>query len=184
VTPTTTRKSAEQRRESILDAALFEFAERGLHATSTDDIARRAGISQPYLFRLFGTKKELFMAACRRCMDEVAEAMSGAAADKRGEEALVAMGTAYIELLEANPRRLRLQMHMYAACDDGDVRKVARDGYGELYRLVEHTSGASRARISRFFAKGMLINVLASMDVRGSRLEWAHDLVEGSREDG
>lgn len=182
-TTTSQRKTAEERREAILRAALIEFAERGLHGTSTDHIARRAGISQPYLFRLFGTKKELFMAACARCMADTGKAFAAAAGGKRGEDALRAMGAAYMELLEADPRRLRLQMHMYAACDDEDVRAVAREGFGELHALAERVSGASRARISRFFATGMLLNVLGSMDVRGSKLPWARSLLEGHRED-
>jgi AcrR family transcriptional regulator len=177
------RKSADERRESILEAALIEFAGRGLHGTSTDDVARRAGISQPYLFRLFGTKKELFMAACARCMKETREAFAEAAAGKTGEEALQAMGAAYLELLEADPRRLRLQMHMYAACDDEEVRAVAQAGFGELHALAERMSGASRARVSRFFAKGMLLNVLASMEVRDSGLAWAQSLLQGCRDD-
>ena len=182
-TATSPRKTAEERRETILEAALIEFAEQGLHGTSTDDIARRAGISQPYLFRLFGTKKELFMAACARCMEQTGEAFAAAVEGKRGEAALAAMGAAYGELLEAEPRRLRLQMHMYAACDDPDVRAVARKGFGELHALAERASGQSPARISRFFAKGMLFNVLGSMDVRGSRLGWAQSLLQGCRED-
>src|SRR5204863_476321 len=55
------RKTADQRREEILVAAFDEFAEHGLHGTSTDVIARKAGVSQPYVFRLFGTKKELYL---------------------------------------------------------------------------------------------------------------------------
>jgi AcrR family transcriptional regulator len=183
VTAAKTRKTAEERREAILEAALIEFAERGLHGTSTDDIARRAGISQPYLFRLFGTKKELFMAACARCMDQTRQAFADAAAGLQGEEALQAMGAAYMGLLEDDPRRLRLQMHMYAASDDTDVRTVAQTGYGELHALATRASGASRARVSRFFAKGMLLNVLASMGVRDSDLPWAQSLLQGCRED-
>src|ERR671910_995786 len=102
------RQSAEERRESILDAALIEFPERGLHGTSTEDIAKRAGISQPYVFRLFGSKKKLFAEACRRCMREVRDAMATAAAGRSGQEALDAMGAAYIDLLADDPRRLTL----------------------------------------------------------------------------
>src|ERR671915_1210697 len=102
---TATRQTAEERRESIVDAALVEFAAKGLDGPSTEDIARRAGISQPYVFRLFGTKKKLFAEACRRCMLEVAAAMAAAAQGRTGDEALSAMGAAYIQLLEADPRR-------------------------------------------------------------------------------
>src|SRR6476661_10666881 len=94
---TTERKSKDVRREEILDAALQEFAEGGLHGASTEDIARRAGISQPYVFRLFGTKKELFRAVVNRCFRETLEMFQRAAEGKRGEEALDAMGNAYVE---------------------------------------------------------------------------------------
>src|SRR6059036_3997338 len=90
------RKSAEERRDEILDAALVEFAERGLHGASTEEIARRAGISQPYVFRLFGTKKDLFKAAVARCLRQTLELFQRAAEGKRGREALDAMGQAYM----------------------------------------------------------------------------------------
>src|SRR5579864_2581812 len=82
---TTTRLSAAERKDSILDAALVEFAERGYQGTSTEDIAKRAGISQPYLFRLFGTKKDLYIASVGRCYrDTLALFQRGAEGDRRG----------------------------------------------------------------------------------------------------
>src|SRR5437763_16238813 len=93
------RKSAEERREEILEAALVEFAERGLHGASTEEIAKRAGISQPYVFRLFGSKKELFKAAIARCFRETLELFQRAAEGKRGEGAFKGMGRAYEGLL-------------------------------------------------------------------------------------
>src|SRR5438132_2987580 len=113
---TTTRQSAEVRREAVLDAAQIEFASRGLHGASTDEIARRAGISQPYVFRLFGTKKELYMAVVARCFRQTLETFQRAAEGKRGEEALHAIGEAYGELLVSDRVYLRAQMQAYAAC--------------------------------------------------------------------
>src|SRR2546425_11216375 len=107
---TATRLSAAERRESILDAAMVEFAERGLDGASTEAIARRAGISQPYVFRLFGTKKELFMATVARCLRETLEMFQRAAEGKRGHEALTAIGKAYGEELLGDRVRLRSQM--------------------------------------------------------------------------
>jgi AcrR family transcriptional regulator len=124
------RLSADERREQILEAARREFAARGLYGTSTEDIAKRAGITQPYVFRLFGTKKDLFIAACERTMEETHAGMRDAAVGKTGKEALEAMGHAYIELLEQDPRRLMLQMHMYAAAEDPDVGEAAETCYG------------------------------------------------------
>jgi AcrR family transcriptional regulator len=96
---TSTRMSAADRRDAVLDAALVEFADGGYAGTSTEDIARRAGISQPYLFRLFGTKKELYIASVTRCFRETLELFQRAAEGLRGEAALKAIGLAYIEQL-------------------------------------------------------------------------------------
>src|SRR5690349_24567904 len=117
MTSTSTRLSAAERRDTILDAAQIEFAARGYAGTSTEEIARRAGISQPYLFRLFGTKKELFKATAARCLRETLEIFQRAAEGTRGEDALKAMGEAYRTLLE-DRSRLRAQMQSYAACDE------------------------------------------------------------------
>src|ERR1041385_7621498 len=132
----TTRSTAAARRDEVLDAAMVEFAEHGFEGASTEDIARRAGISQPYLFRLFGTKKELFKASVARCLRETLELFQRAAEGKRGEEALHAMGTAYQEML-ADRNRLRSQLQAYAACDDPDICEVVRNGFGDIVTYVE-----------------------------------------------
>src|SRR5689334_18644041 len=174
---TTIRKTADERREDILAVALEEFGEHGLDGTSTDTIARKAGISQPYLFRLFGTKKELYLETVRRCLSQTLELFQEAAEGKRGEEALSAIGQAYRGLL-ADRTRLRGQMQAYADCDDSDVRKVVREGYGRLVAYVEDVSGAPPERIRDFFAFGMLLNVFASMDLLDHPAPWAKDLLE------
>src|ERR671938_271931 len=99
----TERKTAEERRQAVLDAAMVEFADKGLDGASTDAIARRAGISQPYLFRLFGTKKELFIASVERCFAETLEMFRTMAEGKRGEEALAAIGKAFFETIPDVP---------------------------------------------------------------------------------
>ncbi len=174
---TTERKTAAERREQVLDAALEVFAEHGLSGASTDEIARRAGISQPYLFRLFHTKKELFIASTERCFRETRETFQRAAEGTSGEEALQAMGRAYGELIRSNPNRLRGQMQSYAACDDPDICAVVRKGYGEIVDVVERLSGADADRLSQFFARGMLINVVASMDLLDANEPWARKLL-------
>jgi len=175
------RLSADERRQEVLDAALVEFAEGGFRGTSTEEIARRAGISQPYLFRLFGTKKELFKAVTARCFRETLEMFQRAAEGKRGEEALRAMAAAYVDELVVGDRvRLKGQMQAYAACDDDDICKVARDGYGDLVAYAERVSGLPAEAVSRFFATGMLLNVLAAMRVHRDGAEpWARLLLEG-----
>ncbi|HLM37133.1 MAG TPA: TetR/AcrR family transcriptional regulator [Gaiellaceae bacterium] len=175
--PITARKTADQRREEILVAAMEEFAEHGLHGTSTDTIAEKAGVSQPYLFRLFGTKKELYLESVRRCLRQTLEVFHEATVDKSGEAALEAIGTAYGVLLR-DRTRLQAQMQAYAACGDEDVREVVRSGYGELVEFVEHVSGAEPERIRDFFAFGMLLNVFASMDLLDQKSPWAKRLLD------
>src|SRR5690242_19349178 len=100
---TSSRMSAADRRDDVLDHALAVFAAKGYEGTSTEDIAKAAGISQPYLFRLFGTKKGLYIASVSRCYRETLELFQRAAEGHRGEEALHAIGTAYMEQLQADP---------------------------------------------------------------------------------
>src|ERR671933_1922907 len=151
---TMTRQSAEERREAVLDAAQAEFAARGLHGASTEAIAKAAGISQPYVFRLFGTKKELFKATVARCLRETLETFQRAAEGKRGEEALEAMGQVYVNELIADRTRLKAQLEAYAACDDPEIRDVVRNGYGDIATYVERVSGLPKDRVAAFFATG------------------------------
>jgi len=176
---TTERKTAGERREEILVAALVEFGEHGLHGTSTDAVARKAGVSQPYLFRLFGTKKDLYLEVVRRCLRETLGLFQQASAGKTGEEALEAIGQAYKGLLE-DRIRLRGQMQAYADCDDPDVREVVRKGYGDLVEHVERVSGADPERVRDFFAFGMLLNVFASMDLLDQPAPWAKRLLQAA----
>ena len=177
----TERKTAEERREAILGEALVELAERGYDGASTDAIARRAGISQPYLFRLFGTKKELFVATVARCFAETLGMFQRAAEGLRGEEALHAMGEAYIASVSEDPTKLRAQMQAYAACDEPEISAVVRRGYGELVTYVERVTGLPQEEITRFFATGMPINVIASMNVLESGEAWASRLMAGCK---
>jgi hypothetical protein len=110
--------------------------------------------------------------------------MQSAAAGLKGEEALHAIGEAYAERLATDPTYLHSQMQAYAACDDPAIRTVVRNGYRELVDYVERVSGLPPERVSHFFAKGMLLNVIASMDLLGADEGWAQRLIEGCRQDG
>jgi AcrR family transcriptional regulator len=165
------RMKASERREAVLAAAVTEFAARGLAGTSTEDVARRAGISQPYLFRLFPTKKALFLALVERCFRQVAAAFEAAAMDRVGEDALDAMANAYHQLLE-DRTLLLLQLQSYAACDDPEIRDATRTGFKQLWALAERLSGLPYERIVMFFAMGMLMNVAAAMDLPAVDERW------------
>ena len=157
------RSTAEERREDVLKAAVIEFASGGLDGTSTDGIARRAGISQPYLFRLYPTKKALFVAAVERTFQRCVQAMEAAAEGLYGEEAKEALGAAYLELLR-DKTFLQVQLHAYAAsCDDEEVREVTRRGFGRLWDEINLLTGMDTEASRDFVAVGMLLNVAAAM---------------------
>jgi AcrR family transcriptional regulator len=172
----TVRLSREERRQAIVEAALQEFAVGGLNGTPVEDIARRVGVSQPYLFQLFGTKKDLFIAALKhgfmRTLRTFLNAAASVPADADAPTILTAMGLAYRDLL-ADRTLLLAQMQAYAACDDPEVREVVREEYGRIYRFVERASGAPPEAVRAFFAEGMLMNVAAAMDLPSLEAEWA-----------
>lgn len=155
------RMSAAERREEILVAAVAEFARRGLDGTSTERIAARAGVSQPYLFRLFGTKKDLFLAAVQRGFDQVEEIFRLAAETAEGD-LLEAMGASYAQVLTRR-EELLLQLQAYAASADPEVETVVRQRFARLYRLAADLSGAPAEDVRLFFAQGMLLNVAAAL---------------------
>jgi AcrR family transcriptional regulator len=174
-----TLSTAGERREEILEAAEREFSARGLHGTPTMQIANAAGISQAYLFRLFPTKAELFTALVERCNERIYRTFSEAAATARaaGEPVIQAMGQAYVGLL-ADRNLLLNQLHAHAACDDPAIRDQMRRGFEQLVDLVERETGAEPQEVRQFFAKGMLLNVLAAMQAQDVDAHWAELLLD------
>ncbi len=170
--PATTRQSADQRRVTVLRAAMVEFAKGGYAGTSTEAIAERAEISQPYLFRLFGTKRDLFIATMGLMHYRIEEAFRAAAEGLTGIEAMEAMGTAYKELL-AERDLLLVQLHAYAASEDEVIRAAARDGFQRLWHVVQELTGLNDEALRAFFAQGMLMNVLAAIDAVSLDEPWA-----------
>ena len=170
-TATRRRLTAAERREQLLTAAIAEFGVTGYHATSTETIAERAGISQPYLFRLFGTKKDLFLACVDRCFDLTLEAFRAAVADPPPdtETPREAMGRAYVESL--GDRHLVLFQHQtYAAADDPEIRELARRRFEELASETAELAGFDEEERIRFLAQGMLLNVIAALGLPAE--EW------------
>ena len=172
----TTRISKDERRREIVEAATREFAVGGLHGTPVSAIAKLVGVSQPYLFQLFGTKKELFIAAVRRTFERTVGAFRTAAAEA-GEDAgteavLMEMGLAYHRLLD-DRRLLLMQMQAYAACEDDEIREVVREEMLRLVSFVQSASGAPDTAVREWLAQGMLMNVIAAMDLTHVDADWA-----------
>ena len=167
-TQTTVRLSKEERRREIVKAAMREFATGGLYGTPVEAIARRAGVSQPYVFQLFGTKRDLFIAAVRRAFERTIAAFRKAAAgvgqDADTQTVLIAMGLAYCRLLQ-DRGLLLMQLQACAACKDEQVRQIVRDEVVRLVRFVQAASGAGNRDAREWLAEGMLMNVAAAMDL-------------------
>jgi AcrR family transcriptional regulator len=169
--PTRRRVPAAERREDLIAAAVHEFAHGGLHGTPVERIARRVGVAQPYVFSLFPTKRDLFLAALSRSFERVAETFRAGAADYAEgrvpdcEDVLEAMGRAYKQMLLDDRDYLMLQHQSYAACDDEVVRACVRGCFAELVDLARELSAAEPERLDDFFRHGMALNVAAALGV-------------------
>jgi AcrR family transcriptional regulator len=159
------RKSAEERREDILGAAMAQFGEGGYHGTSTESIAREAGISHPYLFRLFRTKKELFLACDDRACEKILATFRRAVAGADPEARLEAMGHAYTNELLPDRHALLMLMQGYVAASDPEIRDHVRARYSEVVTEVAAMSGAPAEAVWQFFATGMHLNIITMMDL-------------------
>jgi len=176
--------SADERRVLVIEAAVVAFGAGGYTGTSTEVIARRAGVSQPYLFRLFDSKRDLFIAAVERTYDRIEIAFDEAARHPAVDHpptfnlVLVSIGRAYGELL-GDHALLRLQLHAFSACDDPEIRAVVRRRFAHLVARVAQLSGESAASLRLFFAEGMLLNVAAAMELDEADVAWQRICEEG-----
>ena len=166
-----TRSTAEERREEILETAISEFAARGLRGASVEALAERAGVSQPYVYRLFGTKKDLFVAAVDRVCDRVLRAFREAVEAEPGD-ALGAMGRAYGPLLSSRDEMLLILQGIVT--DDAEAREAVGERFAGLWRYVEEASGAHEEQVWNFFGSGMLLsaNVAVGLMPRLGKEAW------------
>jgi AcrR family transcriptional regulator len=160
-----TRMTADERRDQVIAAAVHEFAEQGYQAASTAAIARRAGISQPYIYALFPSKQDLFIAVHDHVVDRIHRAFEAAArAGGTPDVKLARMGGVYPTLI-ADRYALLVQLQTYATGDPVIQAHAAR-GYRHLYDEVVRMSGAAPLQVSLFFACGMLANVTTSLGLQ------------------
>jgi AcrR family transcriptional regulator len=168
-----TRMTGRQRREQVLSVAELEFAAAGLHGASTETIAHRAGITQAYVFRIFGTKKQLFVACVDAAFERMTLALTAAAGGANGIDALAAMGREYDAML-ADRTTLLLQLQGFAAAAaDDEVRAAVRDSFGRLWQTVADTAGLDPVTVKTFLAFGMLLNTNAALVLGEVDEKWA-----------
>jgi AcrR family transcriptional regulator len=159
------RPSAAERREQVLSAALAEFAEYGYHATRTTDIAKRAGISQPYIYALFENKLVLFLAVQTLVNERIREAFSASwrpSADPALD--LRNLGRAYMALM-ADTSLLRCQLQGYAAAGDPEIRAHMRSLYVETFEGLMALTGLDAEAVARFQATGLLLDIGTALDL-------------------
>ncbi|MCU4296722.1 TetR/AcrR family transcriptional regulator [Brevibacterium permense] len=164
--------SGADRRRQVRELAAKEFAEHGLHGASTDAIAREAGITQAYIFRMFGTKKALFLELVAQSFDRVSEAMLAAAEGKTGRQALEVMGSQYYDLL-TDRHSLLLQLQGLAACGDAEVKRAVRERFAHMWQVVADSTELDPVTVKTFLAFGMLLNVGAALDINEVDEDWA-----------
>ncbi|MEU0534860.1 TetR/AcrR family transcriptional regulator [Amycolatopsis tolypomycina] len=169
------RMSAQQRREQLLELAAEEFAAAGLHGASMEELARRAGISQAYVFRLFGTKKALFLQVVQRAFTRLVDGMDRAAVDTSGVDSVAVMGRFYDRAL-ADRTGLLVQLQAFAACGDREVREVVREQMAGMWAAAAGHTGLPPVAVKSFVAYGMLLNVAAALDIDDVDAEWARGL--------
>lgn len=156
----------------MLGIAAGEFANHGLHGASIEAIAHEAGITQAYVFRMFRTKKALFLELVGAAFDRFSDGMSQAAEGARGLSALALMGAQYSELL-ADRTTLLLQLQGFAACGDSEVRDLVRARVARMWHTVADTAGLDPVTVKSFLAFGMLLNNVAALDVDELDEPWA-----------
>ena len=159
------RQTAQERRAQIVEAAIFEFAAEGYHAGSTTAIARRAGISQPYIYALFENKHDLFLAAYREVTERIRRRLVAAAEGGADPEArLRAMGEAYLEAI-GHPAEVLCQLQAYAAAREPALRGPIRDEFLSVFETVREAAGASREETAWFFAGGIFLAIAGALGV-------------------
>jgi len=160
-----TRMSADDRRALVLAAATRAFSRSGYAGTSTDAVAKEAGVSQPYVVRIFGTKLALFVEVFDRACGRVREAFEAVLADgpfdPDSEDDWTRLGLAYTELLRDRDL-LMVMMHGFSAGDLDEIARHSRDGMGRIFSTLLST-GCTEERARDFVAQGMLLNVMLSM---------------------
>jgi AcrR family transcriptional regulator len=179
----TNLSDADTRREAIVEAALLAFADSGFAATPVTAVATRAGISQAYVFKLFPTKEELFVAAVERCFTRIEETMERSAQtvpDGNADDILFAMGDGYASLI-ADRTILMIQVHAQSASDVPAIRDVLRAGLKRIVTYVKQRSGAGDEAVQRFIAFGQLCHLITTADIYDLGEDWARLLARSIR---
>ncbi len=157
------------RRMDIISAAIEEFAETGYYRATTMQVAKRAGISQPYIFRFFQSKEELLLAALEASWQRIASAFRQvvhSSAPVQLEQDLI---VTYEEIMNAHRSEMLLQMQAQTIQEE-PIRKAMQSGFRDVRGIVLEAfqrNGVKNPeeRTMLFLAKGMLCNISMALEL-------------------
>ena len=169
------RLSSDERRRQILQAAIAVFGARGYEGATTDEVARAAGVSQPYVVRLFGSKENLFLAAIEDALGRMLVAFRAALAAHQADEerdsgitaekaAARRIGQAYVDLLAVRGLHQTLA-HAYLLGSHPVIGAAARRGFAEVWRFFRDEMGLDADEARAFMAEGMLISTMIGLRI-------------------
>jgi AcrR family transcriptional regulator len=175
--------TADQRRPVVVESAVQAFSRTGYLGTTVADVAREAGISPAYVFKLFPTKEALFVAALDLCFELVEKSLERGAAAGGGSsptDVLDAMGEAYAELI-ADRTLLMLQVHAQSAAEVPEIGDALRRGLARVTTFAQERSGGSDREVQTFMAFGQLCHLIVTARIDGLDAHWARALAAGIR---
>jgi AcrR family transcriptional regulator len=175
--------TSDLRRETVINSAIAVFAKAGYLGTPIAAVAKHAKISSAYVFKLFPSKQELFVAALEQAFGLILSTLSdgaGRSADQTPDGVLSAMEAAYATLI-SNRDLLMLQVHALSVADVQEIGAAFRKGLQTIAKFVKSRSGASDDAVQRFFAYSQLCHLITTISLDGNSAAWARMLTTGIR---
>jgi AcrR family transcriptional regulator len=175
--------TSDARRPVVISAALATFAQGGFHGTTIAAVARAAGISPAYVFKLFPGKEQLFIAALDECFRQCLETFANAATRARNQSPdgiLEEMGAAYADLI-IDRSLIMIQVHAQSVADIPEIGASYRAGMAAITRLVLSLSKADNAAVQRMIAYGQLCHLIVVAGLIDLQEDWAQIITLGFR---
>ena len=173
--------TADLRRETMIASAVKVFAKTGYYGTTVADVAKDAGISPAYIFRLFPSKEELFVAAVDRCYARIVDAVlaiAGVSETRDSSFVLSEIGLMYTGLI-GDSALLMLQVQAQSVSNIPAVREAVHRGLKAVVEAIFERSGAAPAEVQLVMAYGLLCHLIVTAGLDQIDAGWAHALTDG-----
>jgi AcrR family transcriptional regulator len=143
------RLSGPERRRAVVETACRVFAKGSYHGSTTAQIARETGVTEPVLYRHFTSKRELYL-ACLEAVWERVRALWEKALEREEDPAnwLKAISKAYLEA-RAAARVVLVDLWIQAlteAADDPEIRRALREQVRDVHAFVADVIRRAQAR--------------------------------------